>query len=666
MKNSEKYRRSYFLPGDKTYDWVKKDFISKAPIWCSVDLRDGNQALIEPMSLNEKLEFFNMLTGMGFKEIEVGFPASSDTEFEFVRTLIEKKLIPDDVTIQVLTQARDHIIEKTFESIKGVKKAIVHLYNSTSITQREQVFKMSKAQVKEVAEKGARLVKELAYNSGSELIFEYSPESFHGTEIEYALEICNSVIDIWKEDAGRKIIINIPTTVENAMPHVFASQIEYLKKNLNHAKDIILSVHTHNDRGCAVAASELALIAGAGRVEGTLFGNGERSGNVDLAVLALNMYSQGVDPGLDFSDLPSLKSIYERLSGMNVPERTPYSGALVFSSFSGSHQDAISKGLNYYEKNNKRGGWNVPYLPIDPSDIGRSYEGDVIRINSQSGKGGVSYILQTVSGIIMPKALQEEFSYYVKGISDREHKELHPDRIYQLFEDRYLRDNKHFFVTDYHFKKENGIIASITIEYNGNLQVIQANGNGRIDAVSNCLKQYFGFDYKLCTYEEYALDIGSNARTCAYVAIQDLKKNTFWGAGINEDLVHSTIDALCVAVNHYMDASAETFVKDERINRILNYIQDKYKTVTLDDLSREFYLSKPYLSKYIKEKSGATFGENVKSIRLKKAAALLRGGNLKVERIAEMTGYPNVEHFNRLFKKRFKCTPIQYRTGKVE
>ena len=409
MKNVEKYMRQYFMPPVCEYDWVKKDHIDKAPIWCSVDLRDGNQALIEPMGLDEKLEFFKMLVDIGFKEIEVGFPAASETEFTFMRTLIERNMIPEDVTVQVLTQAREHIIKKTFEAVKGAPRAVIHLYNSTSVAQREQVFKKDKEEIKKLAVDGAKLLKKLADETDGNFSFEYSPESFHGTEVEYALEVCNAVLDVWQPDSKHKSIINIPATVETAMPHVFATQIEYISKNLKYRENVVLSLHPHNDRGCGVSDAELGLLAGADRIEGTLFGNGERTGNVDIITIAMNLFSYGIEPGLNFSNMPQIRETYERLTQMHVHERQPYAGDLVFTAFSGSHQDAIAKGMNLREENQSEK-WTVPYLPIDPVDVGRTYDADVTRINSQSGKGGIAYILKTNFSISVPNQMKAEIS----------------------------------------------------------------------------------------------------------------------------------------------------------------------------------------------------------------------------------------------------------------
>ena len=662
MENYQKYQRQYFMPPKVTYDWVKKDHIDKPPIWCSVDLRDGNQALIEPMSLEEKLEFFTLLVKLGFKEIEIGFPAASETEFEFARTLIEKKMVPDDVTLQVLTQAREHIIRRTFEAVKGAPHAIIHLYNSTSVAQREQVFKKDKDEIQKIAVDGAVLLKKLADETSGDFSFEDSPESFPGTEVDYAVEVCNAVLDVWKPDARHKAVINIPTTVEIAMPHVFATQVEYIHKNLKYRDAVVLSLHPHNDRGSGVSDAELGILAGADRIEGTMFGNGERTGNVDIVTLALNMFSHGVDPKLDFSHITELGETYERLTRMHIYERQPYAGALVFTAFSGSHQDAISKGFAWHEQKKDKGIWSVPYLPIDPKDLGREYDGDVIRINSQSGKGGVSYILKTNYGMMVPKAMQEDVSYTIKDISDREHAELSPERIYQIFEDKYVHNDGAFQITDCHFKQGDGIFAEVTILHAGREHVVAANGNGRLDAVSNAIKQYFDISYELTTYEEHALGRGSSSKAVTYVGVTQEGRN-FWGVGTDEDIIKSSINALAVAVNQIDCVRNVRDSKDERINAIVNYIQENYLTVTLDDLSNKFYLSKPYLSKYIKEKSGVTFGENVKKIRLKKASTLLRNGNMKVERVAEAAGYQNVEHFNRLFKKKYGMTPVQYRSS---
>lgn len=660
MKHVEKYERQYFLPPVSCMEWTKKDYIEKPPIWCSVDLRDGNQALIEPMGLEEKIEFFQMLVDIGFKEIEVGFPAASETEFDFMRALIERDMIPDDVTVQVLTQARPHIIKKTFEAVKGAPRAVIHLYNSTSVAQREQVFKKSPQEIKQLAVDGALLLKQLAAETEGNFSFEYSPESFHGTEIEYAAEVCNAVLDVWQPASGQNAIINIPATVETAMPHIFASQIEYISTHLKYRDNVILSVHPHNDRGCGVSDAELAVLAGADRVEGTLFGNGERTGNVDLITVAMNMFSYGIDPGLDFADMPKIRETYERLTGMQVSPRQPYAGDLVFTAFSGSHQDAIAKGMNYRAEK-KLTTWTVPYLPIDPVDVGRTYDSDVIRINSQSGKGGVAYILKQNFSISIPDKMREEVGYAVKQVSDEEHKELSPQWVYEIFCDNYVHYMPHFSISECHFRQSDGIMAEATISYGDKKAIVDANGNGRLDAVSNTIKEFFGISYELAVYEEHALSRGSSSKAMAYVGIL-CNGASYFGAGIDEDIIKASIHALVVAVNKLPQLEKEEGNRDDRLLAMINYIQSNYRTVTLESLAEEFHLSTPYVSKYIKDKSGKTFGEHVTQIRLKKAKTLLRNGNMTIENISYSIGYPNAEHFSRVFKKAFQMTPVQYRS----
>lgn len=661
MNAAEKYGKSYFMPPVTTYDWVKKDTIEKAPIWCSVDLRDGNQALIEPMNLEEKLRFFEMLVEIGFKEIEVGFPAASDTEYNFIRALIERDMIPQDVTIQVLTQAREHIIKRTFEAVKGAPRAIVHLYNSTSVAQRQQVFGKSKQEVTQLAVDGARLLKQLADETEGNFTFEYSPESFPGTEVDYALEVCNAVLDVWQPVKENKVIINIPTTVQIAMPHVFASQVEYFHKNLRYRDAVTLSVHPHNDRGCGVSDAELGVLAGADRVEGTLFGNGERTGNVDIVTLAMNMVCHGVESGLDFSDISRIREIYETLTGMHVNERSPYAGDLVFTAFSGSHQDAISKGMAWWKEKKSGGRWEVPYLPIDPQDLGREYESDVIRINSQSGKGGIAFILKQNFGMALPDKMKEEVGYLMKGVSDRKHSELSPDDIYQIFKDNYIDQRETFNIPECHFKQiDGGITAEVTIEQNKERRVIETSGNGRLDAVSNAVKLYFGVSYELSVYEEHAVSRGSSSKAAAYVGIMKDGK-MYWGVGIDEDIIKSSIAALVSAGNKLAQSENITEGRKERIVDIMNYLKNHYKDVTLDELAENFSLSKPYLSKYIKENAGITFQEAVKKARMKKARTMLKDSNQTVENIAATVGYDNVEHFNRLFKKTYGMTPVQFR-----
>ena len=556
MKNAQKYTKQFFEAPKTSMSWTKKASIEKAPIWCSVDLRDGNQALITPMSLDEKLEFFKVLVEVGFKEIEIGFPAASDTEYEFCRTLIERSMIPDDVAIQVLTQSREHIIAKTFEALKGAKNAVVHLYNSTSLAQREQVFRKSREEIIEIAVAGAKLCKEYREKTEGCFRVEYSPESFTGTEPEFALEICNAVIDVWKPTENDKTIINLPVTVSHSMPHVYANQVEYMCENIKSRENVTISLHPHNDRGCAVADSEMGLLAGADRIEGTLFGNGERTGNVDIVVLAMNMFSQGVDPGLDFSDLPRITDVYQEVTRMRVYERQPYSGQLVFAAFSGSHQDAIAKGMKWREEKNCEF-WTVPYLPIDPADVGRVYEADVIRINSQSGKGGIGYIMETRYGFVLPRKMREDFGYFVKGVSDREHRELMPDEVRDLFMKKYVNISSPVRITDTRFIHGNNIETTITLEYNGRVAVVNEFGTGGLDAVSNALRSYLGIEYSLSSYSEHALDNGSSSRAVSYVSITDGNGNTFWGTGLDTDILTSSVNALLSAVNSSMDFTAE-------------------------------------------------------------------------------------------------------------
>ena len=550
MMNVSKYKKQYYLPPEICMDWAKKDYIDKAPAWCSVDLRDGNQALVIPMSLEQKVEFFKLLVQIGFKEIEVGFPAASETEYTFLRTLIDRKLIPEDVTIQVLTQAREHIIRKTFEAVKGAPKAIVHVYNSTSVAQREQVFKKSKEEILKIAVEGAKLLKELAEQTEGNFQFEYSPESFTGTEPEYALEVCNAVIDVWQPTPDNKCIINLPVTVEHSMPHVYASQVEYMCKHMLRRENVIVSLHPHNDRGCGVADSEMGILAGADRIEGTLFGNGERTGNVDIVTLGMNMYSQGVDPKLDFSDMPHICEVYERCTGMTVGERSPYSGALVFAAFSGSHQDAIAKGMHWIEEKDPNR-WTVPYLPIDPTDVGRNYDADVIRINSQSGKGGVGYILETKYGLNLPPKMREAMGYAAKGVSDHLHKELHPDEIFDLFKKTFENVGQPYSINEVHFQQTGeGIITKVTSTFNGKTITTEAVGNGRLDAVSNALKKAYELKYSLEVYQEHALERSSSSKAIAYVGIKKPDGTMAWGAGVDPDIIRASIDALVTAINN--------------------------------------------------------------------------------------------------------------------
>ena len=551
MKGFEKYCRQYFMPPEPCMEWTKKEYIEQAPVWCSVDLRDGNQSLIIPMSLEEKLEFFKLLVKIGFKEIEIGFPAASQTEYEFCRTLIEENLIPDDVTIQVLTQAREHIIKRTFEAVKGAKheNVVVHLYNSTSKAQREQVFRKSKEEIKQIAVEGAKLLKELSEQDGGGYRFEYSPESFTGTEVEYALDVCNAVLDVWKPTADHKVIINLPVTVETRMPHVYASQIEYMCKYMKYRENVVISLHPHNDRGCGVADSEMGVLAGADRIEGTLFGNGERTGNVDIITLAMNMYSMGVDPKLDFSDMPHIVDVYERVTRMKVGYRQPYAGQLVFAAFSGSHQDAIAKGMHYRDEKDQNH-WTVPYLPIDPRDVGRVYETDVIRINSQSGKGGVAYMLEEYYGYELPLDMREEIGYFMKDVSDEQHKELLPNEVKDLFEKEYRNVNTPYEMEDFHFAREgDAFICTLRVVTDGERKNIVGSGNGRLDALSNALRSNTNVQFDIMDYKEHSLSKGSTSKAVSYVKIKDCRGLDQWGVGIHEDIITSSVMALFSALN---------------------------------------------------------------------------------------------------------------------
>ena len=548
MLDASKYKPGYFCVDKKYNKWVERDHIEKPPIWCSVDMRDGNQALVIPMSLDQKLEYFKTLLDVGFKEIEVGFPAASNTEYEFLRKLIEENMIPSDVTVQVLTQAREHIIRKTFEACQGAPSAIIHFYNSTSVAQREQVFKKDKDQVKKIATDGALLVKKLSEEYDGNFRFEYSPESFTGTEPEYALEVCNEVLEILEPAPDNKVIINLPVTVEMSSPHVYASQVEFMHENLKYRDDVIISLHPHNDRGTGVADAELALLAGADRVEGTLFGNGERTGNVDIITLAMNMYSHGVDPLLDLSDMNHLVEKYVRCTKMNVYERTPYAGSLVFAAFSGSHQDAIAKGMQYREDNNLHE-WTCPYLPIDPTDIGRTYDADVIRVNSQSGKGGVGYLLCQSHGYKLPPKMREALSYKCKDISDTMQKELKPDEIYEIFKENYLNLDSEIKIETFDLStEEDGTIAEVNAIFKGEKVSTSANGNGAINAINNAIRAITKADYTLEVYSQHSMEgDGSRSVGASYIGIADGDGNMHWGAGTDTDVMRANINALLSA-----------------------------------------------------------------------------------------------------------------------
>ncbi len=552
--NANKYNVGYYLPPEMTYDWVKKDHVDRAPQWCSVDLRDGNQSLVIPMSLDEKLEFYKMLLKIGFKEIEVGFPAASETEYEFLRTLIENDMIPKDVSVQVLTQCREHIIRKTFEACKGAPNAVIHFYNSTSVAQREQVFRKSKEEIKKIAIEGARLVKKLAAEYEGNFRFEYSPESFTGTEPEYALEVCNAVLDVLEPGPDNNVIINLPVTVEMSSAHIYACQVEYMHKNLKYREHVTISLHPHNDRGTGVADTELALLAGADRVEGTLFGNGERTGNVDIITVAMNMYSHGVNPGLDFTNLPEIAEIYEKCTRMHVYERSPYAGSLVFAAFSGSHQDAIAKGMKYRDEKSLSQ-WTVPYIPIDPHDISRTYDADVIRVNSQSGKGGIGYLLEQTYGYSLPAGMREHLSYNCKDISDREHRELMVNDVLSIFKDKYFNRDKYVSFKNIHLvKNDEGYKADMIICRDGEERLIYTHGNGSLDAISNALKEFTGSEYKLAVYTEHSMQgSGSKSEAVAYIGIEAPDGGMFWGAGTDTDIIRASAYALFNAYNNMLE-----------------------------------------------------------------------------------------------------------------
>lgn len=535
--------------------WPEKK-IEKAPVWCSVDLRDGNQALVKPMSLEKKLEMYSLLTRMGFKEVEVGFPSASQVEFEFTRVLIEKNLIPDGGLIQVLTQAREPLIKKTFASVKGAKEVIVHLYNSTSTLQRRTVFKMSRKEIVELAVHGASLlIEEQKKYPETVFRYEYSPESFTGTELNFALEVCEAVMDVLQPTPENKIIINLPATVELSSPNIYADQIEWFCRNMAARDSAIISIHAHNDRGCAVAATELALMAGGERVEGTLFGNGERTGNVDIITLALNMFTQGIDPELEITDINGLIDTYERVCRLPVNPRHPYAGELVYTAFSGSHQDAINKGMHEYEKNGS-GIWAVPYLPIDPSDVGRTYE-SIIRINSQSGKGGIAYVLEKDFGFKLPKEMQPEFGKIVQGITDREGRELLHNEIFQSFENEYLTldipyELNTFNVVKRHInkgEKRSQADVEATLLVQGREMTVSASGNGPLDAFCTALKQQLTGDFTLTSYHEHALTGGSGAKAAAYIEIQLPNGQVSWGTGVDTDIIIASIKAVLSSLN---------------------------------------------------------------------------------------------------------------------
>ena len=550
MMNYKRYQRVPVMNYPER-EWPNKE-IQKAPIWCSVDLRDGNQALVEPMVVEEKIEMFNMLVQMGFKEIEIGFPAASQIEFDFLRQLVERRLIPDDVTVQVLTQCRDHLLKRTFESIQGIPKAVVHIYNSTSTLQRDVVFHMDREEIKQIAIDGVDMVKKYMKDYDGKVILEYSPESFTGTEMDFALDICNAVQRAWGPTPDNKMIINLPSTVEMTTPNVFADQIEWMSKHLENRESIVLSVHPHNDRGTGVAAAELAMLAGADRVEGTLFGNGERTGNVDILTIAYNMFSQGIDPELEISDIKKIAEVYERCTKMHIDPRHPYAGKLVFTAFSGSHQDAINKGMHALMER-KSEIWQVPYLPIDPSDIGREYE-PVVRINSQSGKGGVAFVMDSFFGFKLPRGMHKEFADVIQKIAEKQG-EVAPEQIMEEFRIEYLdrKEPYHFRkckITDFESGDQFTTVAVVTYSDHGETKQFEGVGNGPIDAVKRGLEEELGISIKVLDYSEHALTSGSGAQAASYIHLMDQKTGKVtYGVGISSNITRASLRGIFSAVN---------------------------------------------------------------------------------------------------------------------
>jgi 2-isopropylmalate synthase len=551
--------------------WPSKT-ITRAPLWCSVDLRDGNQALVTPMSIEEKMNLFRLLVDIGFKEIEVGFPSASQIEFDFIRMLIAGKHIPDDVTIQVLTQAREHLIKRTVESLQGARRAVVHMYNSTSELQRRVVFRMDRKEIIDLAAAGARLIREeTAKLAGTQFVYEYTPESFTGTEPDFAVEICEAVMDVWRPTAGRKVILNLPSTVEMSTPNIYADRIEWFGRNINNRESVILSIHAHNDRGTGVAATELALLAGAERVEGTLFGNGERTGNVDLVTVALNMFSQGIDPGLDFRDIGRTMAIYEQCTKMKVPERHPYAGELVYTAFSGSHQDAINKGMKA-RADSCTDCWEVPYLPIDPADVGRTYE-SVIRINSQSGKGGVAYIMEQEFGFSLPREMHPEFSRVIQTIAERSGQEVPPAALRAVFESEYLNRNEPLAFRSCRIEEQpagggNGNVRGTRVEavvaVQGKERSIAGTGNGPIDAFCKAVRSALDFDFTLTAYHEHALTRGSDSKAVAYVRVQGTAGESAFGAGVDTNISIASIKAVVSALNRSVEVAAREREHDRK------------------------------------------------------------------------------------------------------
>lgn len=613
MNNDSKYEQFHFMHPECSYEWVKKAYIEEAPMWCSVDLNDGNQDQAEQMSLENRLAVFKKLVDVGFKEIAVGSPAASEMEYCFLRTLIEQKMIPSDVNIQVLTEDTEYSIRKTFEGIKGLSHGTIHLYHSVSIAQSQLMFKKYKEQIKGNAIYGAKLIKQLAKETDCEFSFQYTPESFCNADIDDVAEVCNAVLDVWQPVVKHQAIVNISVNLEREMAHVVANKVEYISKKLKYRDVVMLRLHPYNDRGIAIAVAELGILAGAQGIEGIVFGNSGHKGLLDLVSLSKKLHAQGIDSKLDFSNLQQF--------------------------FTSLHQNG------------------------DDIVLDTSKDHNTNAIHSHSFKDNVACVLKENFGVSLPKEMLEDVKYTIKTVSERKDIQLTPQLAYEIFENKYINKMPYFKIVECHFKQMDGIMAETFILHAGKTIAVHANGNGRLDAVSNALKQYFGIHYELVFFEEHALSQGSTSKAMAYVGIVSDGK-TLWGVGTDDDIITSSIHALCVAVNQIEGIKDDIDGADGRLIEIMNYIQLHYLSVTLEELALKFHLSEPYLSKYIKEKSGKTFGEILQGIRMNRAKSLLKNSSMTVENIAYAVGYQNVEHFDRIFKKRFEMTPIQYRNSK--
>ncbi len=658
MNNPEKYKVnvSTLYTGS---EWINKASIEAAPIWCNIDFSNGINFSSQMMTEYEKEEYFKLLCKIGFKEILIGSPYGNESEKLFINNLIQKNLIPDDVTPVVSSPAKKEAVIETLNAVSDIKKAIIKIEDSLFLHIDDDDFV---ARVKSTLE-AVSILKIAADKSPNEFIIEYSPENFQSSSSEDVVNICNNVTDIVSPSDCSKMIINLVSTSEKVMPHIFASKVEYINKNLSTRENIILSVQTHNDKGGAVCSTELSLLAGAQRIEGTLFGSGERTGNADIVTLALNLYSYGVDPLLDFSNMPYICENYERLTGISIYSKMPYSGSSAFAEFSASHQHNIAESIKKAEENPGRK-WNNPFLVIDPLDIGKDYNSYVMKINNLSGKSGIGYILSKKYGLQLPAKMKVDFAKIIKSVSDNEGKELKSEALYRLFIEKYVENTPVFTCPGCVFVQDDNIKAETSIKLcTGTVFNIKSEGNGRLDAVSNAFKKYFGVEFDIDIYEEHALTTGSKSNAVSYVCIK-YENSSFWGAGIDRDIIKSSVNALTVAVNHLKKVKEFSVDTDPRLIEMLDFIYDNYETVTLTDVANHFFLSKQYVSKYIKEKSGVTFCENVQKIRMKKAEELLKTTNMTVETIAGKSGYPSVEHFNRKFRKIHGLTPVQFRKTK--